>query len=62
MRHNGNLSTKVQGLHGDEVYGRSGQLRQACEKAGKGYVLGVPVNFRVTLPSGRAAACPQSPR
>jgi SRSO17 transposase len=41
---------------GDEVYGRSGQLRQACEKAGKGYVLGVPVNFRVTLPSGRPAA------
>jgi len=41
---------------GDEVYGRSGKLRQACEKAGKGYVLGVPVNFRVTLPSGRKAA------
>ena len=41
---------------GDEVYGRSGQLRQACEKAGKGYVLGVPVNFRITLPSGRTAA------
>jgi SRSO17 transposase len=41
---------------GDEVYGRSGGLRQACERAGKGYVLEVPVNFRVTLPSGRKAA------
>jgi SRSO17 transposase len=39
----------------DEVYGRSSKLREACEKAGKGYVLAVPVNFRVTLPSGRKA-------
>jgi SRSO17 transposase len=38
---------------GDEVYGRSSKLRRACEDAGKGYVLAVPVNFRVTLPSGR---------
>ena len=37
----------------DEVYGRSSKLREACEKAGKGYVLAVPVNFTVTLPSGR---------
>ena len=37
----------------DEVYGRSSRLREACEKAGKGYVLAVPVNFTVTLPSGR---------
>jgi len=35
------------------VYGRSSKLRQACEKAGKGYVVAVPVNFTVTLPSGR---------
>ena len=41
---------------GDEVYGRSGRLRQACEKGGKGYVLAVPVNFAVKLPSGRKAA------
>lgn len=41
---------------GDEVYGRSSKLRQACEEAGKGYVLAVPVNFAVTLPSGRKAA------
>ena len=41
---------------GDQVYGRSGRLRRACEKAGKGYVLAVPVNFAVRLPSGRKAA------
>jgi SRSO17 transposase len=40
-------------LAGDEVYGRSSKLRAACEKHGKGYVLAVPVNFTVTLPSGR---------
>jgi SRSO17 transposase len=40
-------------LAGDEVYGRSSKLRAACEKNGKGYVLAVPVNFTVTLPSGR---------
>jgi SRSO17 transposase len=36
-------------LAGDEVYGRSGKLRQACEDAGKGYVLAVPCDFRVRL-------------
>ena len=41
---------------GDEVYGRSGRLRQACETAGKAYVLAVPVNFAARLPSGRKAA------
>ena len=39
----------------NEVYGRSSELREACEKAQKGYVLAVPVNFTVTLPSGRRA-------
>jgi len=43
-------------LAGDEVYGRSSKLRAAYEKDQKGYVLAVPVNFRVTLPSGRKAA------
>jgi SRSO17 transposase len=37
----------------DEVYGRSSKLREACEEDKKGYVLAVPVNFAVTLPSGR---------
>jgi DDE superfamily endonuclease len=39
----------------DEVYGRSRKLREACEKDNKGYVLAVPVNFTVRLPSGRKA-------
>jgi SRSO17 transposase len=43
-------------LAGDEVYGRSSKLRAACEKHGKGYVLAVPVNFTLTLPSGRRLA------
>lgn len=40
----------------DEVYGRGSKLREACEKGKKGYVLAVPVNFQVKLPSGRKAA------
>jgi SRSO17 transposase len=40
---------------GDEVYGRSSKLRAACEDAGKGYVLAVPVNHQVTTPAGRKA-------
>jgi SRSO17 transposase len=40
----------------DEVYGRSSKLREACEKEKKGYVVAVPVNFQVKLPSGRKAA------
>jgi SRSO17 transposase len=39
-----------------EVYGRSGKLREACEKDTKGYVVAVPVNFTVSLPSGRKTA------
>ncbi len=38
---------------GDEVYGRSPELRAACEDAGKGYVLAVPVNHQVRTPAGR---------
>ena len=33
----------------NEVYGRSAKLQQACEDAGKGYVLAVPRDFRVRL-------------
>jgi SRSO17 transposase len=39
----------------DEVYGRGARLREACEKNNKGYVVAVPVNFQVRLPSGRKA-------
>jgi hypothetical protein len=35
--------------------GTGAKLREACEKNNKGYVLAVPVNFAVTLPSGRKA-------
>jgi len=40
----------------DEVHGRSSKLREACEQDKKGYVVAVPVNFTVTLPSGRKTA------
>jgi SRSO17 transposase len=40
----------------DEVYGRSGKLREACENENKGYVVAVPVNFTATLPAGRKTA------
>jgi SRSO17 transposase len=40
----------------DEVYGRSSKLREASEQDKKGYVVAVPVNFTVTLPSGRKTA------
>jgi hypothetical protein len=36
-----------------EVYGRGGKLREACQKGKKGYVVAVPANVTVTLPSGR---------
>lgn len=36
----------------DEVYGRGAALREAVEALGKGYVLAVPSNFRVSLPIG----------
>lgn len=39
-------------LAGDEVHGRGRKLRAACERAGKGYVLAVPVTFRVTSRPG----------
>jgi SRSO17 transposase len=39
----------------DEVYGRGRKLREACEQEKKGYVLAVPVNFQVRLPSRRKA-------
>ena len=45
---------------GDEVYGRSSKLRAACEDAGKGYVLAVPVSFTRSPPP--RAARPPSPR
>jgi hypothetical protein len=46
----------------DEVCGRSGKLREACQKGKKGYVVAGPANFTVTLPSGRKTAATASPR
>ncbi len=43
-------------LAGDEVYGRSSKLRAACEKARKGYVLAIPVNFKISTAAGRKDA------
>jgi SRSO17 transposase len=36
----------------DEVYTRSGKLRETCEKAGLAYVGILPCDFLITLPSG----------
>jgi hypothetical protein len=36
----------------DEVYTRSGKLREACEKAGLAYVGILPCDFGITLASG----------
>jgi SRSO17 transposase len=47
---------------GDEVYGRSSKLRAACEDAGKGYVFAAPVNFKVSLGSGRRVTVALLPR
>src|SRR5260370_9954450 len=45
----------------DEVYGRSSRLREACEEAGQGDVVGVRVSYRVRLASGRRAAVSAGP-
>jgi SRSO17 transposase len=36
----------------DEVYGRSGELRAACEAAGLAYVLIIPCDYQVTTAAG----------
>jgi len=36
----------------DEVYGRSGKLREACRGAGLAYVAIIPCDWQITLPSG----------
>jgi SRSO17 transposase len=38
----------------DEVYGRSGELRKTCAKAGLAYVAIIPCDYQVILPSGTA--------
>jgi hypothetical protein len=44
----------------DEVYTRSGKLREACQKAGLAYVGIVPCDFPITLSSGNVIRRPTS--
>ncbi len=44
----------------DEVYTRSGKLREACEKAGLAYVGIVPCDFSITLASGAVIRADQA--
>jgi len=44
----------------DEVYTRSGTLREACEKAGLAYVGIAPCDFLITLPSGAVIRADQA--
>jgi hypothetical protein len=45
-------SVRFDFLCGDEVYGSCTELREFCEEHGRGYVLRVPSNFRLTLARG----------
>ena len=44
----------------DEVYTRSGKLRETCEKAGLAYVGILPCDFLITLPSGAVIRADQA--
>ena len=44
----------------DEVYTRSGKLRETCEKAGLAYVGIIPCDFQITLPSGAVIRADQA--
>ncbi len=43
------VGTRLAWVAADEVYGRSGKLREACQKDKKGYVLAVPGKPQVTV-------------
>jgi SRSO17 transposase len=45
---------------GDEVYGNCTDLRRFLEDRQQGYVLRVPANFHLTLPSGSTLTCAQA--
>lgn len=47
---------------GDEVYGNCTGLREFFEDRGQAYVLRVPRNFRLTLPSGKKVTCADAAR
>jgi SRSO17 transposase len=44
----------------DEVYGRSGAFRQACEEAGLAYVVIIPCDYQVTTPAGTVVRADQA--
>ena len=44
----------------DEVYGRSGALRKACEEAGLAYVLIIPCDYQATTAAGTAIRAEQA--
>ncbi len=44
----------------DEVYGRSGDLRRACEQAGLAYVLIIPCDYQVTTAAGAVTRADQA--
>jgi len=44
----------------DEVYGRSGDLRKACAKAGLAYVLIIPCDYQVTTAAGTVIRADQA--
>jgi SRSO17 transposase len=46
----------------DEVYGRSGKLRAACERAGLAYVAIIPCDFQVTTPARTAIRADEAAR
>ena len=46
----------------DEVYGRSGKLRQACEDAGLAYVAIIPCDFPVTTAAGAVIRADEAAR
>jgi SRSO17 transposase len=45
----------------DEVYGRSGAFRQACEDAGLAYVVIIPCDYQVTTPAGTVIRADEAP-
>jgi SRSO17 transposase len=47
---------------GDEVYGNCTELRAFFEARSQGYVLRVPLNFRLTLASGISVTCAEAVR
>ena len=44
----------------DEVYGRSGAFRQACEEARLAYVVIIPCDYQVTTPAGTVVRADQA--